>query len=127
MAHRSRLSTILIDVPAAEAGAAVSFWSQALGVEARRPPGEPQFTGLLGALPGLTLAVQSIDGDARYHVDFETDDVEAETARLVALGAEQVDQWLECRILRLPGGQLACVIPRHSDDETFLRLSTLWN
>ncbi|GID29645.1 VOC family protein [Paractinoplanes brasiliensis] len=127
MAHRSRLSTILIDVPAAETDAAVSFWSRALGVETRQPPGEPQFTGLRGALPGLTLAIQAIDGDARYHVDFETDDVEAETARLIALGAEQVDQWLECRILRLPGGQLACVIPRHSDDETFMRLSKLWN
>ncbi|MBL7258372.1 VOC family protein [Paractinoplanes lichenicola] len=126
MSHRSRLSTILIDVPAEQTASAVSFWSQALGVDTRQPPGEPQFTGLIGALPGLTLAIQSIDGDARYHVDFETDDVEAETARLVALGAEQIDQWLECRILRIPGGQLACVIPRHSDDETFARLSTLW-
>jgi hypothetical protein len=124
MAHRSRLSTILIDVPAASAGAAAAFWSQALGVPARPVPGEEQFTSLPGALPGLTLAVQAIDGSARYHVDFETDDVEAETARLVALGAELVDQWLECRILRIPGGQLACVIPRHSAD--FDRFATSW-
>jgi Glyoxalase-like domain len=125
MAHRSRLSTILIDVPTAEAATAAAFWSQALGVPARPAPGEEQFTSLPGALPGLTLAVQAVDDAARYHVDFETDDVAAETARLIALGAEQVDQWLECRILRIPGGQLACVIPRHSDD--FDRLATRWD
>ncbi|MBU2668509.1 glyoxalase/bleomycin resistance/dioxygenase family protein [Actinoplanes bogorensis] len=124
MPHRSRLSTILIDVPAAEAEAATAFWSRALGVETVSEPGEPQFTGLVGALPGLTLAVQAIDGDARYHVDFETDDLDAETARLVALGAEQIDQWLDCHILRLPGGQLGCVIPRHSDD--FDRFAKSW-
>ncbi|MGK5681954.1 VOC family protein [Actinoplanes sp. URMC 104] len=127
MTHRSRLSTILIDVPSSEASAATAFWAQALGVRTSSPPGEPQFTSLHDALPGLTLAVQAVDDTARYHVDFETDDVEAETARLVGLGATQVDQWLECRILRIPGGQLACVIPRHSDDETFDRLATTWD
>jgi hypothetical protein len=127
MAHRSRLSTILIDVPKEEAGSAAAFWSAALGVTPTSPPGEPQFMSLPGVLPGLTLAIQSIDDTARYHLDFETDDVEAETARLIALGAEQIDQWLDCHILRVPGGQLACVIPRHSDDATFDRLATSWD
>ena len=122
--HRSRLSTVLIDAPAAEAPAAAAFWSAALGVPARPVPGEEQFTSLPGALPSLTLAVQSIDGQARYHVDFETDDLDAETARLVALGAVQIDQWLECRILRAPGGHLLCVIPQHSDD--FAEHATEW-
>lgn len=85
--HRSRLSTILIDVPSDEAAAAAGFWSQALGVPARPVPDEEQFTSPPGALPGLTLAVQAVDDKARYHVDIESDDVEAETARLVALGA----------------------------------------
>jgi hypothetical protein len=127
MTHRSRLSTLLIDVPKDEVAGATAFWAGALGVEARRVPDEPQFTSLPGVLPGLTLALQAIDDTARYHLDFETDDVEAETARLIALGAEQIDQWLDCHILRIPGGQLACVIPRHSDDETFDRLATTWD
>ena len=126
MGHRSRLSTILIDAPEGEAAASAAFWSAALGVPARPVPQEEQFTSLPGALPGLTLAVQAVDDSARYHVDFETDDVEAETARLVGLGAVEVDQWLECRILRAPGGHLLCVIPLHSDPETFERLSTAW-
>ncbi|WP_433307181.1 VOC family protein [Actinoplanes sp. CA-030573] len=122
--HRSRLSTVLIDVPVAEAPAAAAFWSAALGVPARPVPGEEQFTGLPGALPGLSLAVQSVDAEARYHVDLETDDLEAETARLLALGAVQIDQWLECRILRAPGGHILCVIPQHSED--FEKHATTW-
>jgi hypothetical protein len=124
--HRSRLSTILIDVPTAEAATSADFWSQALGVPARPVPDEEQFTSLPGALPGLTLAVQAVDDRARYHVDFETDDVDAETARLLAMGAVEVDRWLECRILRAPGGHLLCVIPLHSDPETFTRNARVW-
>jgi hypothetical protein len=123
--HRSRLSTILIDVPEAETGKAAAFWSGALGVPANPVPGEEQFTSLPGALPGLTLAVQSVDAEARYHVDLETDDVDAETARLVALGAVEIDRWLGCRILRAPGGHLLCVIPLHSDD--FADHATTWD
>jgi hypothetical protein len=124
--HRSRLSTILIDVPVGEAATAADFWSRALGVPARPVPEEEQFTSLPGALPGLVLAVQAVDDQPRYHVDIESDDVEAETARLVALGAVEVDRWLECRILRAPGGHLLCVIPPHSDPETFERHSHVW-
>jgi hypothetical protein len=126
MAHRSRLSTILIDTPSGEAPAAAAFWSQALGVPARAVPDEEQFTSLPGALPGLVLAVQAVDDQARYHLDIETDDVEAETARLLALGAVEVGRWLDCRTLRAPGGQLVCVIPQHSDPETFERLSRVF-
>lgn len=122
--HRSRLSTVLIDVPVAEAPAAAAFWSAALGVPARPEPGEEQFTSLPGALPSLSLAVQSVDAEARYHVDLETDDLEAETTRLLALGAVQIDQWLECRILRAPGGHILCVIPQHSED--FEKYATTW-
>ena len=126
VAHRSRLSTILIDAPGGEAPAAAAFWSGALGVPAHPVPGEEQFTSLPGALPGLVLAVQSVDDQPRYHVDIETDDVDAETARLTALGAVEVGRWQGCRTLRAPGGHLVCVIPCHSDPETFAGRSRLW-
>src|ERR1700749_711844 len=98
--HRSRLSTLLIDVPSHQASDAVAFWSAALGVPANPVPGEAQFTSLPGAFPGLVTAIQAVDDDPRYHVDIETDDVTAETARLVALGAVELRRWLDCRILR---------------------------
>ncbi|MET0425124.1 MAG: VOC family protein [Actinoplanes sp.] len=129
--HRSRFSTLLIDASAEDAPRAAAFWSAALGVPARPSPDEPQFTSLSDPerghlIPGLTLAIQAIDDAPRYHLDIETDDVEAETARLLALGATEVDRWLDCRILRVPGGHLLCVIPRHSDEETFDRLAHTW-
>jgi hypothetical protein len=124
--HRSRLSTLLIDVPTAQAPAAAGFWSAALGVPARPAPGEEQFTDLPGSAPHLVVAVQAIDDQPRYHLDIETDDVAAETARLIGLGAVEVGRWLDCRTLRAPGGQLLCVIPRHSDAETFDAYARTW-
>jgi predicted enzyme related to lactoylglutathione lyase len=122
--HRSRVYALLIDTPDPEAAAA--FWSAALGVPARPDPAEEQFTSLREAIPGLVTAVQAVDDAPRFHLDIETDDVEAETARLIGLGATQVSRWLECRILRAPGGHLLCVLPVHSDPEVFEAQARTW-
>ena len=79
--HRSRVSTLLIDAPADQASNSVAFWSAALGVPAQPVPGEEQFTSLPGAVPGLVTAIQAVDDAPRYHLDFETDDLDAETHR----------------------------------------------
>jgi hypothetical protein len=124
--HRSRVHALLIDTPEPEAEQAAAFWSAALGATPRPLPEEPQFTSLPGAVPGLAAAVQAIDGPARFHLDIETDDVDAETARLVGLGATPVTQWRECRVLRAPGGHLLCVLPVESDAETFGAAARTW-
>jgi hypothetical protein len=124
--HRSRFSTLLIDVSRDEVPAATTFWSSALGVPAKPVPGEEQFTSLPGAFPGLVTAIQSVDDEPRFHIDIETDDLDAETDRLLGLGAVEVSRWLDCRTLRAPGGHLLCVIPVHSDPAEFRRLATVW-
>jgi hypothetical protein len=124
--HHSRLSTLLIDTPRELADRAATFWSAALGVPATPVPGEEQFTSLPHAVPGLVTAVQAVDDAPRYHLDLETDDVDAETARLVALGAVERSRWLDCRTLEVPGGQLICVIPVHSDPAEFERAAHTW-
>ncbi len=124
--HRSRLSTLLIDTSTTQAASSAAFWSAALGASPRTQPDEPQFTDLPDAVPGLVTAVQAIDGDARYHVDIETDDVDAEVARLVRLRATEVSSWQGCRTLRAPGGHLLCVIPVHSDPASFAELAHSW-
>jgi hypothetical protein len=124
--HQSRVYALLIDTPEAEAAPAAAFWSAALGATARPAPGEPQFTLLHQALPGLVTVVQAVDDAPRFHLDIETDNVEAETARLLALGAVPVSQWLECHVLRAPGGHLLCVIPVHSDPGAFAAQATTW-
>ncbi|PWR04896.1 glyoxalase/bleomycin resistance/dioxygenase family protein [Micromonospora acroterricola] len=124
--HRSRVCALLIDAPEAEAGRAAEFWSAALGVSTTSDPTEPQFIGLHGALPGLVTAVQAVDDAPRFHLDIESDDVAAETERLIALGATEVSRWLECRILRVPGGHLVCVLPVSSPPEVFAAQARTW-
>lgn len=124
--HHSRISTLLIDVPSAQAAQSSSFWSAALGVPALPVAGEEQFTALPDAVPGLVTAVQAVDDAPRYHLDIETDDVDAEAARLIGLGAVELSRWLDCRTLEVPGGQLICVIPVHSDPDEFAKAAKLW-
>jgi hypothetical protein len=124
--HRSRLYALIIDTPAAEASASAGFWAAVFGAEARPVAGEEQFTGLAGAFPGLTTAVQAVDDAPRYHLDIETDDVGAEVARLSALGAVEVSRWLECHTMRAPGGHLLCVLPVESDPEFFAANARTW-
>jgi len=124
--HRSRLVGFLIDTPAARANAETDFWSAALGATTYPAPGEEQFTVLVGAVPGLFTVVQAVDDAPRYHVDIETDDLTAEVARLTALGAEFVSRWKDAFTLRTPGGHLLCVVPVHSDPETFASSARTW-
>ncbi|MDG4791613.1 VOC family protein [Micromonospora sp. WMMD1102] len=124
--HRSRTYAVIIDIPEAEVGAGSAFWSGVFGTPARPEPNEPEFRSLRGAIPGLVTAIQSVDADARYHLDIETDDVAAEVARLVALGATEVAIWQECHVLRAPGGHLLCVIPVQSDPEVFRAEARSW-
>ncbi|GAB3968507.1 VOC family protein [Plantactinospora veratri] len=124
--HRSRTYAVIIDTPEAEVAAAANFWSGVFGTPARPEPDEPQFQVLSRAIPGLTTAIQSVDAPARYHLDIETDDVPAEVARLIALGATEVSTWLDCHVLRAPGGHLLCVIPVASDPELFRAQARTW-
>lgn len=124
MAHRSRLSTVVIDVPDERFAEAVTFWAAALGRHPNREPSEARpYLGLKGGHPP-EVVLQRIDEAARYHVDIATDDVDAEVRRLVAAGATvvaPVETWV---VLRDPAGLFVCVIPAESED--FASASTLW-
>ncbi|MFC8197984.1 VOC family protein [Streptomyces sp. NPDC060006] len=124
--HRSRMYALIVDAPEREASAAARFWSSALGVPAHVDSAEPQFTSLVGAVDGLATVVQSVADTPRMHIDIETDDVDAEVARLLGLGATEVSQWLQCHVLRAPGGHLLCVIPVHSDPDLFAATARIW-
>lgn len=115
--HHSKLCTIVIDCSQVTFDAGVAFWSAALGHPARRPddPADP-YVPLDGAAGGLSVLLQRIGSPSRIHLDIETDDVEAETARLEVLGAAcvaQIDHWW---IMRDPADHLFCVVPPQSPD-----------
>ena len=112
MAHYSRLSKIVIDVPEAVHDREVAFWSGATGQQLVRFDRHPEYHG--ADLPGheLGLLVQRLgDGPGRVHLDIHTDDPGAEMERLERLGAELVEQVHAWWIMRDPAGLVFCVIP----------------
>ena len=109
MPHRSHLCTIVIDVPSHAHAASTAFWSGATGKE-QRPLSFPEFHGAR-LHDALTLLVQELgEGQPRVHLDFHTDDVEAEVARLEALGAQIVEHHEDWTVMSDPSGQPFCVV-----------------
>ena len=115
MAHRSRLSGFIIDCKTDDLDAATDFWSQALGcsiADRDAGDGEAEYQ-MLGDTPGdLHIEVQKVTHPSRVHLDIESDDIEAEARRLVALGAQEVarphaGRWI---VLEAPTGHRFCVV-----------------
>jgi Glyoxalase-like domain len=112
MAHYSRLSKIVIDVPAGEHDRELAFWSSAVGQPLTRFDGHPEYHGAPLDGTGFGLLIQRLgDGPGRVHLDIHTDDLAAEIARLEELGAERVQQVHSWWVLRDPAGLPFCVIP----------------
>jgi hypothetical protein len=116
----------LIDTPPESAGAEVAFWSAALGHEPTPEQGTP-FTTLapLGSAGHLLAHQRLQNGEARLHLDIETDDTDAEVGRLLALGAVRVGEHDGCVHMRDPAELVFCVVPVQSDD--FEQQATVWD
>lgn len=123
--HRSRLTAALIDVPARDYERETDFWSGALGATVDPDTEDPDYAELGEPIPGLMVMVQRVDDVARLHLDIETDDVEAEVARLEALGASRVRPVKSWWVMRDPAGLLFCVV-RVQNPEAFERDSRTW-
>ena len=114
--HRILLREVVLDVPADLLDAERDFWSQALATEASTVPDHPEFVALRDPAALPVVGLQGIgDGPARFHLDIESDDVEAEVARLVRLGATEQGRHRSWVVLRDPAGLLCCVVPPESD------------
>ena len=124
--HKSRLGTIVIDCQADDAGAAAEFWSRALGWAARPPsgPDEANYRQLDAPPNEVKVLVQAVSHPSRVHVDIETDDVDAEVARLEALGARKVAQVKRWWVMEAPTGQRFCVVRPQRDD--FAAHANVW-
>ena len=115
--HRIMLREVIIDAPAADIDAVTTFWSRALVATPHPIPGEP-FVALRGAASLPHVATQSIGGDeaARFHLDIETDDLEAEIARLEGLGATVRSRYGDYAVMVDPVGLLFCLLPPVSQE-----------
>lgn len=117
MSHRSRLSTLVIDCRGDGLAEAMRFWSGALGTEFRSDPDDPRYAVTDRADDEPHLILQKVDHESRVHLDIETDDKEAERARLEALGATLVERHPKgFVIMQAPTGQRFCLVdPQRGD------------
>lgn len=131
--HRSRLCHFVIDVPDLEQG--VSFWSAALNAAEESLPEQSRtvYRRLRLTDSEIRILLQRT-GDhktakERMHVDLEADDVDAEVARLEALGAtrwdHQTERGFEFWVLRDPWGNEFCVL--HTEFPELLARQEPWN
>jgi hypothetical protein len=129
MPHRSRLSILLLDLPPENHAAGSAFWAGATG----RPPtpdAEDANWSSLGAFAdGWHVEIQRTGSGTppRWHVDIESDDVEAEVARLEALGARRHRFVEEGKFWQLldPAGLVFCVVGVQTGEE-FDRHAVSW-
>ena len=62
--------------------ATARFWAETLGYEVDGQDDEGKYVALKGPSNEPYVAIQRVDHDSRIHIDIETDDKEAEAARL---------------------------------------------
>ena len=123
--HKSRLGVIVVDCKGNDLTDAAAFWSSALGYEFRidddgkyavgaAPSGEPR------------MLLQHVDHDSRLHLDIETDDKQAEQARLEGLGARVVNHcdkgWT---VMEAPTGHRFCIVGPQRPD--FAENANVWS
>ena len=125
--HRSRLGTIVIDCQTQDVESAAAFWSQALGWAARplADPADATYRVFAAPPDQPTVLVQAVAHASRVHIDIETDDIEAEVARLEKLGARRVQFVKRWWVMEAPTGQRFCVVrPQRAD---FATQANVWD
>jgi hypothetical protein len=111
--HHSRLAGFIIDCRSTGTlSDAASFWSAALGMP-KQPEEGGKYVPLDSGARDLHIEVQRVEHESRLHLDIESDDIDAEVARLEGLGAKRLAQqnhggtWV---VMEAPTGQRFCVV-----------------
>ena len=110
--HRSRLCSIVIDCKDADIDAAATFWGAAFGKAVGEKDESGKYVELVTGDDEPIILVQRVEHDSRVHLDIESDDLDAEVARLEALGAKRVAFVQRWWVMEAPTGQRFCVVRR---------------
>ena len=116
--HHSRLSTLVLDCRVDNLRDAATFWSNALGkpIVTVDQDGDGRYAELRTESDEPIILLQRVDHEASVHLDLETDDLEAETTRLEALGAKRIafvrGRWW---VMEAPTGHRFCVVQKQRD------------
>ena len=112
--HKSRLAGFIIDCKTDDLDAAARFWSSALGMPDHGREGDT-YDRLDASARDLAIEVQRVDHESRLHLDIETDNLDAEVARLERLGARRVAFVKRWWVMEAPTGQRFCVVRAKQD------------
>ena len=110
--HKSRLAALVIDCQTDDLEPHVRFWSAALGYEADPAADTANGKYTEFKVPGddMKVLLQKVQHPSRVHLDIETDDVDAEVARLEKLGAKRVEKVETWVVMEAPSGHRFCVV-----------------
>jgi predicted enzyme related to lactoylglutathione lyase len=125
--HRSRLAALVIDCQADDLVTATRFWSAALGrAHTECDPAKDKYTGLANREGEPVVSLQKVDHPSRVHLDIESDDIEAEVARLEQLGARRVASVQTWVVMEAPSGHRFCVVKPQGQPGELERLGNRW-
>jgi predicted enzyme related to lactoylglutathione lyase len=125
--HRSRISAFVLDCKTDDLAAATEFWSKALGraVASADQDGDGKYAELKTDADEPFLLLQRVDHPARIHLDIETDDIDAEVARLESLGAKRIEFVKSWWVMEAPTGHRFCVVRKQRPQ--FGPHTAVWN
>ena len=122
--HQSRLGVFVIDCKTEDLADAAAFWGAALGQDVKiDDDGKYAVIGKYDRRPRVLL--QTVDHEPRVHMDVETDDREAEAARLKKLGAKEIARVKSWIVMEAPTGHRFCLVAPQGDD--FPEGTAVWN
>ena len=110
--HHSRVSAFVLDCQVDDLSKGAEFWSKALGrpIANMDQDGDGKYAELKTDADEPFLLLQKVDHAPRIHLDIETDDLDAEVARLEALGAMRVEFVKRWWVMQAPTGHRFCVV-----------------
>ena len=110
--HKSQLAGIIIDCQTDDIDQAAAFWSAALGLQAVADPRTDisRYRHLETHPEEMHIDVQKVSHRSRIHLDIETDNIEAEVARLEGLGASRISDIYSWVVMEAPTGQRFCIV-----------------
>jgi predicted enzyme related to lactoylglutathione lyase len=125
--HQSRLCAVLIDCKTTDVDEAAAFWAQALGrpVDLEHPGSRGSYRMLQSPPDEPIVQIQRVEHESRAHIDIESDDIPAEVARLVKLGAKVVERLERWVVMQAPTGQRFCVV--RAQRPGFPKNASRWN
>jgi predicted enzyme related to lactoylglutathione lyase len=117
--HKSKLVAAVIDCQVEDLTEGARFWSGALGREVKQSEegDNPKYAVLGNGKEDLILLLQKVPHPSRVHLDIESDDIEAEVARLEALGARRIEKIKTWWVMEAPTGHRFCVVRPQRDEK----------